>query len=344
MIEFIKWKKPSVIMDPRENFSRKTVDAELRYDPLTGESSRLSHFGMIRPQKEDLSAQDTPEASQRCPFCPANIDAMTPKFAPEILPEGYIQKGETRVIANIAPYDQYNAVVVMSHKHLLTLDLITRNILKDAFEAGLEFAQFVSEKEQLDYQLFGWNYMPPSGGGLVHPHQQVFLTEDPGNLYRRAYLGSQEFFRRNKHSYWEELCTVEEKKGERFIGRKGASHWLVSFAPLGVLGEYLAILPGVHTVRELADKPLHDFIEGLLCLFRYFEEKNISSFNLALFFAPLRQNERHFSLHARIIPRTVLNLQLKPPDTNVLQVAYQEPFSVYYPEELCEEVKPFFEK
>lgn len=345
MIEFNSRKIPGVILDPREGFSRKTIDAELRYDPLTGDSSRLAHFGMIKPQTEDLSDQDTPEARQRCPFCPPNIDNMTPRFAPEVLPEGQLQKGEARVISNIAPYDRYNGLVIMSHDHLLPIPKLSKKILADAFGAGLQFCRAVAEKEpDLPYQLLGWNYMPPSGGGILHPHLQVLITEEPGNMYRKAYQKSREFFNRWNRNYWEALCAVEEKSGERFIGQTGDSCWLSSFSPLGVLGDYLAILPGLQTIEDLKEKPLEDFIDGLLCLLRYFEEKGIYSFNLGLFMAPLQEKEKHFSIHARIVPRTPLNLHLKPPDMNMLQVAYQEPFSVYYPEELCKEVRPFFEK
>lgn len=88
MIEFKTRVLTTTIMDPRDNFNRKEIETEIRFDPLTGESSRLAHFGMIKPQKEDFSSWDTPENHSRCPFCPPNIEKITPRFPPEHLPEG----------------------------------------------------------------------------------------------------------------------------------------------------------------------------------------------------------------------------------------------------------------
>ena len=47
MIEFKTKVLTTTIMDPRDNFNRKEIETEIRFDPLTGESSRLAHFGMI---------------------------------------------------------------------------------------------------------------------------------------------------------------------------------------------------------------------------------------------------------------------------------------------------------
>ncbi len=343
MIEFFKRKTQSKIMDPRNDFSANEIEVEFRRDPLTEESSRIAHIGLISPQREDYSSWDQPDLKERCPFCPSNIEQATPRFPAEILPEGQLQKGEARVIANIGPYDQVSALTVMGKEHLMPLENMSFSYLKDAFAVSIDFSRAVLQNvEDLVYPMLAWNYMPPSGGGLLHPHQQIFVSEYPGNLHRRMMKESEKFYQNWGRNFWQELCIKEEQENERFIGKKQQSCWLTSFAPRGVLGEVLAVFPELSTVYDINDSVLDDLVTGLLELFKYFSYKNIGSFNLAMFTVPSGEREKYFSLHVRIIPRTFLNLQTYPPDMNSMQVALQEPFSVISPEEQCKEIQAYF--
>lgn len=343
MIDFITKTLSTTILDPRQGFSPKTIETEVRYDPLTGESGRLAHFGMIKPQKEDFSSWDTPENRSRCPFCSPNIDTVTPRFPPELLPGGHLHRGKTRVIPNIAPYDQYSALTIISPEHIVPLEKLTIPVLKEAFTAGLEFFHLVAEKDQeFPYHTIAWNYMPPSGGGLVHPHQQVIISDSPGNLYRKTMEKSRDYYRRYGKNYWKELCSTEKNREERFIGELDGSCWLTSFVPLGVLGEFWGIFPEVHTIFDFDETTLEELANGLERLFQYFISAGIYSFNMGLFFAPAGEAEEYLSLHARIIPRTFLNLLQKPSDINALQLVLQEPFTVISPEAQCAELKAFW--
>jgi galactose-1-phosphate uridylyltransferase len=344
MLEFNKRIVTSTFMDPREGFARKSINTEIRFDPLTGESGRLAHFGAIKTKKVDFSSWDTSDARKYCPFCPVNIETATPRFPPEILPEGFLQQGEAKIMPNISPYDQYSSLTVMSAKHLVPLSDFNKKLLADAFGVGLKFFKIVSETEPgLPYHILSWNYMPPSGGGLLHPHQQLIITSSPGNLYRKMYENSKLFFERSGSNYWKILCEVEESKKERYIGRIGRGHWIVPFVPLGAIGEYDVIFPEVHSIFDLNEADLEDLSEGLLRLFKYFDHKGIYSFNMVLYFAPIGQAEQFFSLHARIIPRTYLNTLWKPSDVNSLQILLQEPFTVEIPEQLCKELAVYWQ-
>lgn len=342
MIEFKKRSVVTSFLDPREGFSPKEIETEFRIDPLTGESGRVAHIG-IRPQKDDLSKWDAPGFKQHCPFCPSNIESMTPRFPSDLLPSGRINRGEATVIPNIAPYDRYSALTVMSRDHLVPLDmLIQSSILDDSFQAGLDFCRLVSQKEPgLPYIIIAWNYMPPSGGGLMHPHQQLIITDSPGNLYLKTLRACERYLRQHGKNYWEELCDREEEIGERYIGSVGRGRWLAAFNPLGALGEFTAVFPGFCAINGLDEPVLQDLIEGLRRLFRYFDSFGIYSFNMGLFFAP-ETEAGHFSLHARIVPRTFVNLFQNPPDANFFHFILQEPFTVIRPEEHCKGARPFF--
>jgi len=137
MLQFISRKVTAEFLDPRENYSRTKMETEFRLDPLTGESGRLAHLGMIKPQKIDFSIWENPKYRERCPFCPGNIDKATPKFPPELIPQGYIKRGQARVIPNLGPYDQYSALTIMGPEHVVPLQEITAGFLKGSKREGL---------------------------------------------------------------------------------------------------------------------------------------------------------------------------------------------------------------
>ena len=122
MLEFAKRKGYAKILDPRIDFALNSIEVEYRRDPLTGESGRIAHMGIVAAQKIDYSVWDKPEHHEMCPFCPGNIERSTPRFPAELIPEGHIKKGGARVIANIAPYDRYSALTVMGPEHVMPLE------------------------------------------------------------------------------------------------------------------------------------------------------------------------------------------------------------------------------
>ena len=78
MLEFKKKTVTSTFMDPREGFARKSIDTEIRFDPLTGESGRLAHFGAIKTQKVDFSSE--PGCRKYCPSVRKILKQQHPGF------------------------------------------------------------------------------------------------------------------------------------------------------------------------------------------------------------------------------------------------------------------------
>ena len=87
-----------------------------------------------------------------------NIDKATPKFPPELIPQGYLQRGQARVIANLGPYDQYSALTIMGPEHVVPLQEITADFLKDSFEAAMQFLRLVlKNNKELPFSIIAWN-------------------------------------------------------------------------------------------------------------------------------------------------------------------------------------------
>jgi UDPglucose--hexose-1-phosphate uridylyltransferase len=330
----------STILDPRRNFEPVTHEMEFRFDPLTGRSSRLAHFGAIRPVPLTLENYDG-DNKGFCPFCPPNLEKITSRFPAELVPEGIIRRGEAAVIANIAPYDAYSGLVIVSDKHVLSVDDLTESRLTDALSAGLDFlCRVKSYDPEIPYTFMGWNYMPPSGGGLVHAHIQVFGSKNPGNLYLDSLQGSQRYLLTHGRSFWQDYLSEEERLGERFLTTHDGVSWVVPFAPLGIIGDVLAIVPGATTPESVTPATVDALVSGIRRLFNYYSASQIYSFNASFFFAS--DSEADFPLQVRFTARTFLNTRFFPPDTNFFQMQLQQPMCVIRPEDICRDIRPYF--
>ncbi len=340
-IVFDVTEEQNILCDPRDSFRIRREKMQVRRDPLTGKTVHLSHFGAIKPQRLPVERYGDPEIRGFCPFCTDVRYRVTPKFPESILSEGRLLRGEACLVPNLYPYDVYSGVVIMTNEHVVPLDAFTEQCLIDAFSVGVEFLKRVAATDNsFPYHIAAWNYMPPSGGGLVHPHQQYFATRFPGNLFMDEWNSAREFTERHDTNYWDELAEAEEAAGERFIGASGSVKWFSSFAPLGVLGEVMGIFPSVYSIRDFAEGHIADLVAGLGRLFQYYQDNGISSFNTSLTFGAAGQ--QFFLAHFRIIPRTFLNVRDYAPDLCFYQSLLQESVSVAMPEELCREVKPYF--
>jgi UDPglucose--hexose-1-phosphate uridylyltransferase len=340
-ISFQSFRSESTFLHPRMRFEETRERFEVRLDPLTGRTCHFSHIGAIKPQRVDPATYLKEDVKGFCPFCPENLERTTPKFVAQLYPEERPVRGEAVLIPNLFPYDKYSAVLIMAREHVVPLEGFTRERLRNALSLGVDFLKRIRSLDpSLPYHLMSWNYMPPSGGGLVHPHQQYFATDLPGNQYADELAASKRFFEQHGESYWKALVDEEKEKNERYVGGIGDSHWISSFTSLGVLGEVICIFPGVFSIDRFQRRHEEDLVEGLLRVFQYYNAAGIQSFNAAFFFGP--ENQEYFSAHLRIIPRTFLNVRDFAPDLNFFQALLSEPVSVIMPEDLCKELRGYF--
>jgi hypothetical protein len=82
-------------------------------------TSHIAHLGAIAPLPLNLTELNQEDLRARCPFCPHSREQVTPKFLPDLIPEGRLGRGEALVIPNIAPYDSISAVTVVTRQHFV---------------------------------------------------------------------------------------------------------------------------------------------------------------------------------------------------------------------------------
>jgi UDPglucose--hexose-1-phosphate uridylyltransferase len=327
--------------DPRKAFALSDVESEIRYDPLTGESSRICHFSLPASAPSDL---DAIAAARRpgCPFCPGKVDTVTPRFPEELVPGGRFRRGEAIVFPNLFPYDELSTVLVPAARHDLAMADVPESLIASGVGTARDF--LAATLPRMGGDLFGivtWNHMPPAGGTQLHPHMQVVATSEPGNAIRRELAAESAWLAASGRPFAGDLLAAEEAAG-RVVGRTGRWTWHVPFAPSGVLGDCRAVLPGKATVLDLDDDDVAAFAAGLRRALRGFAEAGLWSFNLT--FVPDQAGERsgRHALSARLLPRLYIDPVLHTPDANYLHMLLGERFSMAWPEEVAGRLRKAF--
>ena len=339
-IQFFKKEDQSWFLDPKEGFSKKSISFEIRRDELTGHMSRILPYRRKYP--EVVISPEMLEASKKiCPFCADQISSSTPKLLPEIASEGRIQRGEAWLFPNAFPYARHNWVVVLCKEHFLYPDQFSAGILRDGFLAAQEGIKRIGQRQpECQYSSINWNYLPSSGAGLFHPHIQILVQDIPTTSHQKVIEGIRRYQDEGVPSFWQSYLLEEVKRGERYVSHQGDVHFLTAFSPRGIFGEILILFSNRSTIDEVSPEDWTHFSQGLIRIFQYLRG-HILSFNLSLFSG--NGDGVQSWVYGRLCPRMTV-----PPwqtsDINYLGKLHEEVMCVVSPEELCQDLKPFFTK
>lgn len=312
---------------------RKT---EIRFDPLTQETSRV----VFDPGMEFVAPDYTKAAEQtsgkNCPFCPENINKMTPLFPKEIAEEGRVTHGDATVFPNLFPYSKHNGVVVLSKDHYLRLNELDVPLITNALIASQKYIESALKTE--DKPLFttiNWNYLPLSGGSIIHPHMHIVLSEEPLYYQGLSIEKANQFKEKHKQCYYSTLYKTEKELDERWIGEYGQVAWMHAYAPKSH-NDFLGIFTKATTIQDITEQDWTDFAKGLQAIFPTLSEQGFGSFNMALTFS----NEGT-PAHVRLIPRLTLG-GLGTSDMNFFHTLHGEPLSYKAPEDIAKLTKRHF--
>ena len=327
-------------LDPFNGFQEKQVDFELRYDEITGVACHVLPYRLRLAQKPDVDAYLEKSPESLCSFCPGLFEKLTPKYTPDINPTGKFQCGEAYHFPNAFPYDQNNGVAIFSARHLVYLNELTPAFMHDGFRVcGDYFHRLAEMNLRYKYCSINWNYMPPAGGGMIHPHLQTIAGRKPSSFMQRLLTSAQNYSVATGNNLWQSLIQWEKETKERFIASTGIISWLASFAPKGMAGEIDFIFREKTSFFELTEANFAELLDGLARVFRYLYVSNFISFNIVLY-APLL-SDRNFWVQGKIVPRFVVN-PLGTSDINYFEKLHNEIICPVVPEELCRELQPYF--
>src|SRR5918994_6059507 len=100
-------------LDPRRGFERADAALEIRWDPLTGHTTRLVRGPAELIPRSDLDLEAVGrQFAEGCPFCTERIEQMTPKLPPTVWPDGRIRRGRAVLFPNLLAYSPHSSVSV----------------------------------------------------------------------------------------------------------------------------------------------------------------------------------------------------------------------------------------
>lgn len=297
---------------------------EIRKDPLTGATSRLLTDPGGRFQLPDYSDAAQRSAGANCPFCPENLGKLTPRFAPAVAPGGQITRGRATVFPNLFPYTAHNGVVVLGPDHYLRPAEFSEDLLVDGFMAAQDYIRRVQDTAgQKLYTAINWNYLPASGGSILHPHLHATLSHSASNHQRELDHHGATFRQRTGTDYLGALCQAERASGERWIGELGTLRWLHAFAPRSH-NDFIGVFDASR-VDQLGTDDWRALARSLQILLATLEAQGLASFN-----AVLTESEA-MPLHLRLVSRIAYG-PLQTSDINFFQILHQDPLSFKKPE------------
>lgn len=298
---------------------------EVRWDPLTGHTSRLVFGAAARlaPASDDILPDLAVRTQPDCPFCPDRVEKATPRFPERIAPGGWLSRGEAVVVPNVVAYALHASVGVYgTARHYLPLPDLTQRLVADNLAAQVDFLRRASDADpDAAWTAISANHMLPAGSSLFHPHTQASAHAVPTTMQRLLAECPPERFR--------EYLTAERAAGERWLGGTGRVCWLAGFAPLGT-GELRAFVPSVERPERLADADIADLAAGLVAAYQVYAELGFTSFNLAMYGAPVPS----YMLNLRLVARSPVAALYRSDATNLERLHWEAAVDLT-PEELA---------
>ena len=308
-------------------------EIDVRVDPLTGHTSRILPDRGLMPSNElDLEAFAR-EHRPGCPFCPEQIDRLTPELPPAIHPGGRIVQGEAVLFPNLHAYSSHSCVSVYAPRlHYLPLGRITERLMADNLSTQVQYANAVMAADaQSRWSSINANHMLPSGSSLFHPHLQGVVDSSPTTLQRQL--------SEVPPARFDDYLSTERRSGRRFLLDSGRVQWLVSFAPIAP-AELRAFVPGVASPAELGDELVGELAHGLTITLNAYADLGYESFNLAMYGAP--PGKPGYPLNLRIACRS----NLKPfyrSDSTFLERLHWEGAVDLAPEDVADRIRDRFQ-
>ena len=348
-MEFQKETVNVVFLNPIRGFKRDTRLMEYRSDPLTGYRSRVSIDRAKRVKQAQEATVDASDIVSRsaegCCFCSENITRETTKFVPEILAgggDGRITVGQCTLFPNLHPFAEYHAVGTLTARHYLELDEFIPRMIADNLKASLEYIAAVHRLDaDARYPVWIWNYLPPSGASIIHPHVQIALERSSMPELASLLSESEGYLRDTGSNFWPELIAVEKKAGERFIGENASVAVMSTFSPRGNRDVQI-ISKRVGGIADFDERHTLDFADAVVRVLRGYKAMGVNSFNLVTYSAAVGDHPEHFRFSARMISRPVFQ-PMYTNDAGPIERFYGLSIIEAMPEQVASEIRKCFD-
>ncbi len=282
------------------------------------------------------------EASRKgCVFCPENLESMTPRFPEQLIGEGRIRVGTAVLFPNLYPFGEHHAIAVFSGEHSLSLDSFSPRIIHDCLRACVEYLTRVrGANPEVRYGSINWNYMPPAGGSIVHPHLQVVADRRPTHFQERLIQCSEAYHRKYGSKYWDDLIETETKLQERLIHKGDSITWIASYAPHGN-NDVMGVFHQLSSIGEMEERSLQSLSIGISRLLRGYWQLGAESLNMSLLSGPLDSPLDYYALNLRSYSRPSLE-EYYTSDCGFMEKVHLENVVESKPEEVAKRIRMCF--
>lgn len=259
---------------------------QIRTDPVALKRCRITPSRALEKERGTEMLYHPPQEDmdeKKCPFCPGNLESITPCLMPEISENKRLSHNDSILFPNLFPYTEWSAVSLFDNTHHVEIGTADPGVYRDSF---INCSQYLSQVKRVDpaavYMSITQNHLPGAGGSLVHPHLQVHATRQISNNHRTLEQRVKTYEARYGSCILSDLLVTEKKTGERYIGRTGSWEWIAAFAPSGfyeIWGiastESSLLIPEKRQVWK-------DLAKGVLNTQKFYKSLNRNSYNLAL--------------------------------------------------------------
>jgi UDPglucose--hexose-1-phosphate uridylyltransferase len=319
-------------LNPLNGFTPQEGKIEIRWDPLTDLTSRIVHFPVRRIGRFNLDNAIRVSLDKKCPFCPENIEEMTPRFDKDLFGFERMERDNVTVVPNILSFDKYCLVGIICREHFADVNMLIKgNYLINGIKALIEALRIIRGFDrEAGYFSINCNYMPMSGSSILHPHMQAIAGEYPTNYHGLIVEKSRIFFKDRKKVFWQALMDEEKRNGDRYIGDDGTTWWYAPFAPKGNID--LGCIFDKNSIFDLNERDLRSFGNGLNRVLKYLNDENVNGFNFSLFSGVA--GEDHFRANARMVARRFLP-PVNAADANYFNKIHLESACLLFPEDVA---------
>jgi galactose-1-phosphate uridylyltransferase len=329
-----------IVLPDGENGHRPV---EIRTDPITGRTCRITYSRSAEREPGTEALPEPPPAafdSANCPFCPQNIHAHTPRLAPDLCPQGRLQRGESILFPNLYPYGQYSAVSLMGPQHFVEIGTAAPHTYADCF---LNSRDYLSRVQKIDpaavHMAITQNHLPSAGGSLIHPHLQIQADRTAANYQRYLHRRAAQYRQQNDGPIFSAYLQCEIDNQERWIGTTGRWQWLSAFAPEGFF-EIWGILPGIASLWALTDDDWQALAEGVINTQKYYRSLGRNGYNLGLLF----REDGSEDVEIRVIIKVRANYApWVRSDFTGFELILGDMATFTAPEQVAAEARPFWE-
>lgn len=315
---------------------------EIRTNPITRRTCRVA-FSRINEKEAGTEALPAPPPNAadtaECPFCSPQVTSRTPQLQPGLAPEERLVLGESVLFPNLFPYGSYSAVSLFDNNHFVEIGKPSLISYTNSFLNCRRYLDRVLKHDpEAVYMAITQNHLPSAGGSLLHPHLQINADRVASNHHRFLLKRANQFYQETTEGLFSNYLAHEKEAGARYIGMTGPWEWTAAFAPEGFF-ELWGILPGVRSLRMMAESDWKDLARGVLNTQRFYRSICRNGYNLGLL--AVEEPSSRLELQVVMVVRSNYAPWVRN-DFTGFEVMLGDMTTFVAPEQTAEWARPFF--